>query len=173
MFRSLILPAVAVCAAGLFSSTASAQLKVGVVNLQKAILDTAEIKKASVDLANKYKPRQDALQKVQTELNDIQAQLQSSQGKISAAGEAELQARGERKQREAQRLQQDLQDDVNNERNSILQRTGQRMSDVIKKLAEEKGLDLVVEAQNTYYFKTTLEMTADATAAYDKAYPVK
>ncbi len=173
MFRSLMVPALAVCATGLFSTTASAQLKVGVVNLQKAILDTAEIKKASVDLQAKYKPRQDALDKVQRELADIQTQLQSSQGKLSAAGEADLQARGERKQREAQRLQQDLQDDVNSERNSILQRTGQRMSDIIKKLADEKGLDLVVEAQNTYFFKPGLEITADVTAAYDKAYPVK
>jgi outer membrane protein len=173
MFRSLMVPALAVCAAGLFSSTASAQLKVGVVNLQKAILDTAEIKKASVDLQAKYKPRQDALDKVQRELADIQTQLQASEGKLSAAGEADLQARGERKQREAQRLQQDLQDDVNNERNQILQRTGQRMADVIKKLAEEKGLDLVVEAQNTYFVKPTLDLTADVTAAYDKAYPVK
>lgn len=173
MFRSLLLPALAVCAAGVFASTAAAQVKVGVVNLQKAILDTAEIKKASIDLTNKYKPRQDALEKAQRELQDIQAQLQSSQGKLSAAGEAELQARGERKQREAQRLAQDLQDDVNNERNSILQRTGQRMTEIIKKLSEEKGFDLVVEAQNSYFFKPALDFTADATAAYDKAYPVK
>lgn len=173
MFRSFILPALAVCAAGLVSSTASAQIKVGVVNLQKAILDTAEIKKASVDMQNKYKPRQDALEKVQRELSDIQTQLQASQGKLSAAGEADLQARGERKQREAQRLSQDLQDDVNAERTSILQRSGQRMTEIIRKLADEKGLDLVVDSINTLFFKTTLELTADATAAYDKAYPVK
>ena len=172
MFRSLIVPALAVCAA-LVSSTASAQTKIGVVNLQKAILDTAEIKKASVDLTAKYKPRQDALEKVQRELADIQTQLQASQGKLSAAGEADLQARGERKQREAQRLQQDLQDDVTNERDTILQRTGQRMSEIIKKLSEEKGFDLVVDTRNTYFFKPAMEFTPDATAAYDKAYPVK
>src|SRR6185437_3528062 len=121
MFRSSIVPALMVCAAAFASSqVAYAQTKVGVVNLQKAILDTAEIKKASLDLQNKYKPRQDALEKVQRELNDIQTQLQSSQGRLSAAGEAELQARGQRKQRESERLSQDLQDDVNRERNDVL-----------------------------------------------------
>src|SRR5579885_2484473 len=108
MFRRSIAAAIGVCAAALvFSSAAFAQTKLGVVNFQKALLDTAEIKKASSDLQNKYKPRQDALEKIQRELNDIQTQLQASQGKLSAAGEADLQARGQRKQREAQRLQED------------------------------------------------------------------
>jgi outer membrane protein len=173
MLRSFSLPALAVCASALFCSPAFAQLKVGVVNMPKALQDTAEVKKANVDLQNKFKPRQDALDKVQRELSDIQTQLQAAQGKLSAAGEAELQARGERKQREAQRLAQDLQDDVNAETTNIRTRCGQRMLDVLKKVAEEKQLDLVVEAGNTYFFKPTLDITTDATAAYDKAYPVK
>ena len=174
MFRSSTLPVLAVCAAGLFgSSIASAQTKIGVVNFQKAILDTAEIKKASTDLQNKYKPRQDALEKVQRELSDIQTQLQASQGKLSAAGEADLTSRGQRKQREAERLNQDLQDDVNNERNTVLQRAGGRMTEIVKKIADEKGLDLVVDVTNAISFKPALEITSEATAAYDKAYPLK
>jgi outer membrane protein len=173
MLRLFTFPALAVCVAGLISSTAAAQTKVGVVNFQKALLDTAELKKASVDLQNEFKPRQDQLEKVQRELNDIQTQLQASQGKLSAAGEAELQARGQRRQTEAQRLTQDLQDDVTAKRNTILQRAGTRMTEIVKKLSEEKGFDVVVDSQNTYYFKAPLEFTAEATAAYDKAYPLK
>jgi outer membrane protein len=173
MLRLFTFPALAVCVAGLISSTATAQTKVGVVNFQKALLDTAELKKAAVDLQNQFKPRQDQLEKVQRELADIQTQLQSSQGKLSAAGEAELQARGQRRQTEAQRLTQDLQDDVTAARNSILQRSGTRMTEIVKKLADEKGYDVVVDTQNTYFFKPGLEFTAEATAAYDKAYPLK
>jgi outer membrane protein len=45
-------------AAGLAAiGTASAQTKVGVVNMQQAVLTTAEIKKASAELEAKYKPR--------------------------------------------------------------------------------------------------------------------
>ena len=173
MLRLFTFPALAVCVAGLISSTAAAQTKVGVVNFQKALLDTAELKKASVDLQNEFKPRQDQLEKVQRELADIQTQLQASQGKLSAAGEAELQARGQRRQTEAQRLTQDLQDDVTARRNTILQRSGTRMTEIVKKLAEEKGFDVVVDTQNTYFFKPVLDFTAEATAAYDKAYPLK
>ncbi len=81
-----------------------------VINSQKAILETDEIKKAQVELTAKYKPRQDQLEKLQKDLQDIQTQLQG--GKLNQLGEQELQAQGQRKQRELQRLQQDLQEDA-------------------------------------------------------------
>jgi outer membrane protein len=174
MFRSSILKMLGVCAVGLACATVvSAQAKIGVINFQRAITETAEIKKAQSEMALKYKPRQDAIDKAQRELNDIQTQLQSSQGKLSPAGEAELQARGQRKQREAQRLADDLQADVDRDRNDILQRAAQRMTDVVKKLGDEKGLDLVVDSASAVSYKPALDITNDAVAAYDKAHPAK
>ena len=150
---------------------ANAQLKIAVINSQKAILDTEEIKKAQLDLTAKYKPRQDQLEKLQKDLQDIQNQLQG--GKLNQLGEQELTAQGQKKQRDLQRVQQDLQEDADRDRNDILQRAGTRMQEVVKKLADEKGLDIVVDSANTLFFKPNLELTTDAVAAYNKAYPVK
>jgi outer membrane protein len=150
---------------------ANAQVKIAVINTQKALLETEEIKKAQLDLEAKFKPRQDQMVKVQKTLEDIQAQLQS--GKLNELGTQEINAEGQRKQRELQRMQQDLQEDVERERTDILQRAGTRMQEVVKKLADEKGLDIVVDSGNTVFFKTTFEITTEATAAYNKAYPVK
>lgn len=174
MFRPSFMVAIAVCAAGLaLPRPAAAQMKTAVINVQQAIADTAEIKKAQNEMQQKYKPRQDALDKVQRELSDLQTQLQSSQGKLSPAGEADLQARGQRKQREAQRLTEDLQGDVDRERQEILQKAQQRMIVVVQKLADEKGLDMVVDSATVVFAKPMLEITKEAVAAYDKAYPVK
>ena len=145
------------------------QAKIGVVNSQKALLDTDEIKKAQKDLETKYKPRQDAMAKLDKELQDIQAQLQS--GRLNEVGQQELTAQGQRKQRDLQRMQQDLQQDVDSERNDVLQRAGTRMQDVIKKVADEKGLDLVVDSSSTHYFKAPLDITDEVVAAYNKTYP--
>lgn len=150
---------------------ANAQVKIAVINTQKALLETEEIKKAQADLEAKFKPRQEQMVKVQKELEDIQNQLQS--GKLNELGTQELNAEGQRKQRELQRMQQDLQEDVERERTEILQRAGTRMQEVVKKLSDEKGLDIVVDSANTVFFKTTFEITAEATTAYNKAYPVK
>jgi outer membrane protein len=174
MFRLSTISALAVCAAALvFSPVASAQAKIAVIDLRRAILETAEIKKASVELENKYKPRQEALLKAQRELSDLEAQMQASQGRLSPQGEADLTARGKRKTTEVQRLTQDLQDDVNHERDAVVQSAGLRMTEIIKKIQDEKGLDMVFDTTQVVAFKPALEITTDCITAFDKAYPLK
>ena len=169
MRRLLLLAATGVMAA----FTAQAQIKVGVIDLQRAILGTAEIKKAQADLEAKYKPRQEAMAKVDKELQQIQGQLQTMAGKLTPQAESDLQSQGTRKQRDLKRMNEDLQADVDRERNEILQKAGRHMTEIIKKLAEEKGLDVILDRNNMLFAKETFDVTNDAIAAYDKAYPVK
>jgi outer membrane protein len=156
-----------------FAFAAFGQSKIAIINSQAAVIDTAEIKKAQAELEAKYRPRQAQVETLQKEIADLQQQLQAGQGKLTPQAEQDIQMRGQRKQRELQRLGEDLQGDVDRERNEILGRTGQRMQDIVKKIAEEKGYDMVVDVSNTVYFKPAMEITKDATAAYDKAYPAK
>lgn len=154
---------------------AAAQAKVAVVKLQEGLLATAELKKAQADLQTKYKPRQDALEKLSRELEAISAKLNNPKEmeKLSQAGVADLQAQGTRKQRDAKRIEEDLEADFNRDRQDILARAGQRMSDIVKKVAEEKGVDMVFDIGNAIYVKPALDITNDIVAAYDKAYPAK
>ena len=186
-FRPVLLCAAMLAVAGI----ASAQAKVAIVNLQRAVLETAEIKKAQKDLEAKFKPRADALERMQRELNDLQAQLQGASGKMTPQGELDLQGRAAKKQREARNLSEDLQADgkrmqvelqrINEDleadatamRNEILSKSSDRMQAVVKKLAEEKGLDVVIDVNTTLYFKPAMELTNDAIAAFDKAHPAK
>jgi outer membrane protein len=162
---SLWIVAIALSASALTAQT----LKVAIVNAQKAVADTQEIKKAQADLATKYRPRQQDIQKLQSDLQQIQSQLRASN--VTPATEQQLTLQGQEKQKQLQRLTDDLQADFNQDRQDILGRAGQRMQDVIKKLAEAKGLDVVIDISNTLYFKPALDMTSEATSAYDKAYP--
>ena len=152
---------------------ASAQTKVGIVNIQRAVLESAEIKKASADMESKYKPRQQQIEAIEKDLAGISQQLQATNSKLTPPQQQDLQALGQRKQREHDRLSQDLQADVQAERDEILMKSSQKMSEVVKKIAEEKGLDVVIDVSNTAYFKPALEITSDVLAAYDKAYPAK
>ena len=153
------------------SQLAPAQTKVAVISLQKAVFESAEIKKADAEMQARFKPRQDRIQQLQNEIAGIAQQLQTG-GKLTPQAEADLNSTGKRKQTELQRLQEDLQADAERERNEILQKSTQKMTDVVKKLAEEKGYDLVVEASTALYFKQAMDITSDAIAAYDKKYPV-
>jgi outer membrane protein len=152
---------------------ASAQTKLGIVNIQRAVLESAEIKKASADMEAKYKPRQEQITALERDLAGISQQLQATNSRLTPQQQADLQTQGQRKQRERDRLQQDLQADVTAERDEILQKSSQKMGAVVKMIAEEKGLDVVIDVSNTAYFKPGLEITTEVLAAYDKAYPVK
>jgi len=156
-----------------FSRAGFGQVKVAIVSMQRAVLGCAEIKKASAEMEAKYKPRQQEMEKLQRELAGIQQQLQSNAGKLTPAAEADLIAQGQRKQRELQRMDDDMKADVTAERNDILGSSGKRMRDIVQKLAEEKGVDVIVDEQSTLFFKPALDLTTEAITAYDKAYPVK
>ena len=161
------------CVLPLFASLAAAQSKVAIINLQRAVLESAEIKKASAELEARFRPRQQQMEKLQKDLQAIQQQLQTMAGKLTPQGEAELTSSGQRKQRELQRVGEDLQADVDRERNDILSKSTQKMQEVVRKLAEEKGPDVVIDVTTAIYFKPALEITTDAIAAYDKANPPK
>jgi len=153
------------------AATASAQVKIAVINWQKSIVDTLEIQAAQKVLEAKFKPRQDVMEGLQKELQTIQQQGRAPN--LSPDREAQLQADFTRKQKELQRLTEDLQADVDRERQDVLGKTGRQMQEVVKKMAEERGYDVVIDMTNTVFAKSTLEITADATAAYNKAYPAK
>jgi outer membrane protein len=172
MLRSLAVRAGLLCfALAPFAGLASAQVKVAVVNVQKAMLESDELKKASAEMEAKFKPRQDELTKLQSDLQSIQQQLGS--GRLTPQASADLQAQGAKKQREAQRIADDLQADIEREKQEILARASTKMQEILKKLAEDKGYDVVIDVTQAVYFKPALEITNDALAAYNKAYPVK
>lgn len=148
-----------------------APAKVAIINAQKAVSDTQDIKKQQTTLEAKYRPRQQAIENLQRDLQNLQQQL--SAPNLAPGREAQLRAEGTQKQKQLQRLGEDLQSDVNAERQEILGRAGRQMSDVVRKIAEQRGIDVVMDVTNTIYYRPALDITADATAAYDKAYPPK
>ena len=168
-----VFSALAACVMGLVAVPAMAQSKVGVIDFQRAVVETAEFKKAYGDLEARYKPKQEALQKAQQEQQDLETQLRSSQGQLSQAGAAELQAKGQRKQVQVERLQQDLQEDFEGERDAALRVVSTRMNDVLKKLAADRTLDMIADSSALHFFGPALDVTDAAIKAYDAAHPAK
>ena len=174
MFARMAFRSAVVCSA-LFTlgQLAHAQAKVAVINLQQAVFESAEIKKADGQMQATFKPRQEKIDALNKEIAALAQQLQAGQGKLTPQAETDLQNQGQRKQRDLQRLQDDLQADATAYRNDVLSKSSQKMNDIVKKIAEEKGLDLVIDVSTALYFKPAMDITKEATAAYDKAYPAK
>ncbi|HEX4808751.1 MAG TPA: hypothetical protein VH325_07475, partial [Bryobacteraceae bacterium] len=96
MFSSLRSISLLIAAAGLASAQTPAPAvppaRVAIVNLQKAVSDTAEIKKQQTALQAKYQPRQQAIENLQRALQDIDQQLRAPG--ITPEKEADLRQNG-------------------------------------------------------------------------------
>lgn len=170
--RSTALFAVsAVLAIAVANAQTIAPAKVAIVNVQKAVVDTQEIKKAQAEMEAKFKPRQDAITNLQNELQSLQQQMNAPN--VTPERQAQIQAEGQDKQKTLKRMTDDLQSDVDQQRQDVLGHAGRQMQEVLKTLAQQRGLDVIIDVSTTLYFKPSLDITAEATAAYDKAYPAK
>ena len=83
-FRMALRPLMVCTALFVFGHAASAQNKVAIVNLQKAVMDSAEIKAASAAMEARYKPRVAQIEALDTEIAAIAQNLQTNAGKLTA-----------------------------------------------------------------------------------------
>lgn len=164
---------VLVCSALLaLAPGAFAQTKSAVINMQAAIIATAEIQQANVVMNAKYKQRDDALEALKAQGAALEKKLADGQDTLSDDQQADLQAQITKLQREVTRQTEDLQADVQKDQDEVLGGAQERMAAVVKRLSEERGYDIVTDVHALVYFKPSIDITKDATAAYDLAHPV-
>jgi len=151
--------------------------KIGVINVRQAIAGTAEGKQAGAELQSQFAPRQNELEALNKQINDVRGRLDAGQGKLNPEEAARLQREGETKARQAQRKQDEYQEDVNAAQAEVFDRIGRKMIDVLDRYARENGYVAILDtsAQNTpiLFASTNIDVTQDIVRLYDQAYPVK
>ncbi len=165
------------------AAQASGPTRIGAIDFQRALADTAEMRKHNKEIETKYRPRQEEISKLSQEIQELEEKLQKAGGSETAALQDQLQ----RKRRDAQRKQEDTETDFRFEMADVFQAGTSRMRFVVAKLADEKGLDLVIDTQlltdpfsrqlnpeqaKPLYLKPALDMTAEATGRYDQEFPL-
>jgi outer membrane protein len=184
----MVLRLAALAAAGLLSvaaasgqSTAApasaAPGKVGVINIRSAIVATAEGKQASAELQSQFAPRQNEIENMNKQINDLRQRLAACEGKCSQEEIARLTQQGQKLTQQLERKQNEYQEDVNSAQGEVIDRIGRKMVDVLDRYARENGYTVVLDssAQNTpiLYVATQIDLTQDIIRLYDSAYPVK
>jgi outer membrane protein len=151
--------------------------KIGVINVRQAIAGTAEGKQAGAELQSQFAPRQNELEALNKQINEVRGRLDAGQGKLNPEEAARLQREGETKARQAQRKQDEYQEDVNAAQAEVFDRIGRKMIDVLDRYARENGYVAILDtsAQNTpiLFASTNIDVTQDIVRLYDQAYPVK
>jgi len=155
----------------------SALGKVGVINIRGAIGSTAEGKQAQAELQSQFAPRQNELENLNKQINDLRQRLTACEGKCSQEEIQRLQTQGTRFTQQYDRKNTELQEDSNAALGDVIDRIGRKMVDVLDRYSRENGFTLVLDssAQNTpiLYAATQIDVTQDIVRLYDSAYPIK
>lgn len=170
---------------GQSASTGTSAYKIGVINIQQAIANTAEGKKAFADLRKKYEPRQADLQKQQQEVENLRDQLRRQATTLSEAESQRLTRELAEKQKLYDRATEDAQADFQDDRQDVIARVGQKMVRIIDEYAKENGYAIVLDSQipiyggsqastaqlPIYYAGQSVDISEDIVKRYDAQFP--
>jgi outer membrane protein len=164
-------------AQGAAAPGAASSGKIAVLNVRQAIVTTAEGKQASAELQSQFAPRQNEMETLNKQINDIRQQLAANQTTWSDEQKAKAQTQGQRLAAQLERKNTELQEDVNTAQGDVVDRIGRKMMDVLDRYARENGFVAVFDssAQNSpiIYASNNIDVTQEIIRLYDQQYPAK
>ena len=125
-----------------------ATTKIGIINIQQAIVLTNEGKRDLEALEKKFAPTQTELQNLQKEIADLQNQLKTQGDKLNDDARAKMVKDIESKQKTFQRKAEDAQADFQGQQGELVNRIGGKLMEVLDKYAKEHGFSMIVDVSS-------------------------
>lgn len=172
VIRSSVIAVLSALGLGLTTYAQGVPGKIGVINIQGAIVGTKDGQKASQELTTKFDPKQKDIQNRQNELSQLKDQYQKSGNLMSEDKRSQMAREIDEKQKRLERDVQDAQEELNAEQQRVLQNLGQRMMAVITKYAKDNGYAMILDDSNPntplLYAASGIDITQDIISLYDK-----
>ncbi len=172
MFKRIFITFALVCAAILPAPAQDPPTKVGIINIQNALISTKDGKKAVQELQAKFQPTSKRLESMRDEIKTLQAELSKGSNTMSEERRRELARNIDQKTRTLNRATEDAQSDFQTEQNRILQTLGQRMMAVLNKYAHDNGFALILDISSpqtpVLFAANQIDLTQDIVKIYDE-----
>ncbi len=150
-----------------FTGTAFS-LNVSVVDVQKALNECEAGKSAKQILEKTMQVKKEIIERKKAELEKLRKELSKKDLKESERSKKE--AMYETKVKELQNFIGKAQEEVSAKTSEYQNNILKGLIDTIKKIAEQKKIDLVIEAHSgIIYFKPTMDLTDEVVKKYNKA----
>ena len=161
--------AVMVAGVGLSQSAAAQSPKIGYVDLQRALTQVEEGKQAKQKLKKDFEDKQAKLDKKQKEVKKLKQQLKNQSMALSAEAKKKKRAELQKKMAELQRMYMSLQRNLSQKEAKATKGIFKKMRKVVRKIAEEKGYDLVLEKRGSsvLFAKDAMDLTDELIKRYD------
>jgi outer membrane protein len=130
------------------ANTGPVPTKIGIVNIQDAIIGTNEGKKEFDALQAKFSPKQAELKTLNDEVENLKKQFQAQSDKLSDDERASRAKTIEAKQKILQRNYDDAQTEFQQAEQEVVNRIGSKMLTVLEKYANTNGYAVVLDVSN-------------------------
>lgn len=173
--QSTILPAIVLGAAALAAAQTAAPTKVGIINIQAAIVSTKDGQKAAQDMEAKFGPKRKAMESKQGEINALRDQLQKGQNTMSEEAKSKLARDIDTKTKSFNREAEDAQAELEQEQQRVFNALGQKLLAVLDKYAKDNGYSLVLDVSQqpnpVMFAANTIDLTQEVIKLYDANAP--
>jgi outer membrane protein len=151
--------------------------KIGVLNIQQAIVTSAEGKQAAADLQAQFLPRQQEIESLNKQVGDLQQRL-NSDATLSDADRSRLNTQGTRLSQRLDRKNNEYQEDLREAQGEIMNRLGRKLMDVVNRYAQEHNYTVILDSSGTnssllLFAAKNTDVTQDIIRLYDQANPAK
>jgi outer membrane protein len=160
------------------SSTAAAHVptRVGVIQVQQALLSTHDGQKAMQEFQTKFvEPRKKELDRKAQEIRELQDKLQRGGAAMSDTAKAEIQRTVDDKTKRYNRDMQDAQDEMQSENSKLIEAMSGKMQQVIDKYAQANSYAVIINVSDpntpVLYASSMVDITKDIIDLYDKSFP--
>ena len=148
--------------------------KIGIVNINEAIISSNEGQKESEALQQKFSPKQAELKNMNDDVENLKKQFQAQSDKLSEEEKATRAKQIEVKQKSFQRNYEDFQNEAQQAEGEVLNRIGQKMMAVLDKYAKANGYAAVLDVSSTQTVLWANQgnvITKELVSAYNAEYP--
>ncbi len=146
---------------------ARADLKLGFVDLQRALNEVDEGKSAKSQLEKEFKEKQKQLDAKQDELKRLKADYDKQAVVMSEQAKRDKQAELERKAQETQQLFVQLQSELSRREQEITGGIFEKMRAIVREIAEAEGIGMVFERSNVLFAPASSDMTNELIRKYN------
>jgi len=122
--------------------------KIGIINIQGAIVSTNEGQRDFETLQKKFEPKQVELKNANDEIESLKKQLATAEGKLSDDERSKRVQAIESKQKNLQRNLDDAQGEFQQQQNEVAQRIGTKLMEVLDKYAKSNNLAMVIDVSS-------------------------
>jgi outer membrane protein len=155
----------------------SAPAKVGVINIQQALLGTKDGQRAAQELDTKRAPRAKEFEKRQAEIRQLQDNLNRGGNAMAEAAKNNLVRDIDQKTKAFNRDLEDAQAEWDQDQQRVLQDLGQKIMVVIDKYAKDNGFAIILDVSNpqtpVLYASNQIDITNEIIGLYDRNTPAQ